>query len=194
MVKVYIAPHGGLKVYSITARPPPASLPAGSQASSQPLRQVCGQYSFLCLLQVVGHTAEDDHVGARIEYGERGAPVAIARLAHRAWIDQVTHVFLEREFDGLRLSQCVVLRPKVVVGYVVCGKTSLQVGVSKECQRCGGSQQRFDGIAQGYYVLVFVDWRAMHKLYTGEFGDLQRAFRQGSQPFQVFGSKLFTSP
>ena len=105
-----------------------------SQAGSQPWRQVRRQDALLGILQVVGHTAERHYVVIGIEQGKGGSPVAVTRLPDRSGVDQVTHPFLHRNFNGFALPDGFVRGTENVAVGVAGGKTSLQMSMSEEGQ------------------------------------------------------------
>ena len=63
---------------------------AGGKARGETRRKVGSEDSVLGGFEVVGCAVEVDDLGIRIEQGKGGAPIAIARLADGAGIDQVT--------------------------------------------------------------------------------------------------------
>ena len=66
-------------------------------------------------------------------------------------------------------------------------KAALQVGMTEEVpvQR---KQQRFQRIAQGDEVLVFVERRSMHELRVWHVVELEGPCGEALQPFQVSAS------
>src|SRR5579864_923586 len=55
--------------------------------------QAGGKDAILRRFQVVRRAIELDHLRLGVEQRERRSPIAIPRLPHRTWIDQISHIF-----------------------------------------------------------------------------------------------------
>src|SRR5208283_103081 len=134
-----LSPHG-------CAGPLP-TLPPGGQAGGEAWRKLCLEDAVLRGFQIVGCAVEMNDLRVGVEQGESGAPVAVARLADRARIDQVTCGSPELEGDGLGLADGAILRAETVGARAVDEKSALQMGVPKKSQGDSKRNQRSQGIA-----------------------------------------------
>ena len=107
---------------------------------------------------------EVNDLRVRIEQGKRGAPVAVARLAHRPWIDQIPRRRLQLQRHRFRLAHRAVFRTESIRRRTVRKESPLQVCVSKESQRNGQCNQWGQRVSQGNNILVLIVRRAVNWL------------------------------
>src|ERR1039458_5890151 len=137
---------------------------------------------------------ESHDPGVGIEYGEGGAPVAIAGLAHGAGIDEIAAIFAERPVGGLGLAHGAITGAVGLADRAREHEAALQVSMSEERDGGGTGDEWFDGVAGADRVFIFVERRAVDELDAGKFVDMDGTLRQRAQPFEIFRGELVARP
>jgi hypothetical protein len=137
---------------------------------------------------------EVNHLFVGVEDGESGTPVAVARLADRPWVDQISRRRFQVQRNGFGLADGSIFGTKSIGRGAVGKESALQVRVTEKCQRRGQSDQRGQRVAERDHVFVFVVRRAMDQLHIGEVRNRDRSLRQVMQPGEIVGSQFVTRP
>jgi len=135
-----------------------------------------------------------DDLGVRIEQGESGAPVSVARLTDRARVDHVTGGRFQLQRHRLRLPHSAVFGTKAIGAGTIGEESALKVGVAEESDRGIDGDERDQGIADRNHVGIFIVGRAVNQLDVREILEGKRPLRESVQPVVVFGSELIASP
>src|ERR1035438_9383177 len=96
---------------------------------------------------------ESHDPGVGIEYGEGGAPVAIAGLAHGAGIDEIAAIFAERPVGGLGLAPGAITG---AVGLLPGSGSAASVSARQEIRR---GQRPVAGPRQPQLALLLPNYR-----------------------------------
>ncbi len=135
-----------------------------------------------------------DDLSISVEQCEGRAPIAVARLAHRPGIDQISSARFQLQGDRLGLSNGAVFGAEAIGTVAVGEEPALQVGMAEEREGGSGCNERDQGVSEGYNIGVFIGRRAVNELNLREVLKRKRALRQSVQPSVMFRSQLVARP